>query len=159
MHRTFPFMKLSKEAYKKAADELAFRKNVLGPKLAEQIYESAAQGDGIHDNVQLRDTRNEIQVNLDVIARLEDVIRSSDNLSETKSESVQIGSIVRILDLETQKTREVQVVDTESLNFVTNAVSDKSPIGLAIIGKSLNDKIQVTLPNGNLKEFQIIEFK
>lgn len=152
-------MKLTQEAYKKAADELAYRKNVLAPKLGALIVESAAQGDGIHDNVQLRDTRDEIQVNLDAIARLEDVIRASDNTSENESGKVQMGSIVKIQDTSTNAVKEVQIVNSDALNFVSNAVTEQSPIGSALIGKKKRDKVKVILPNGNIKTFEIIEIK
>ena len=149
-------MKLSKEAYKKATEELAYRKEVLAPKLGALIVESAAQGDGIHDNVQLRDTRNEIQVNLDVIARLEEMIRTSDATESKSSESIQIGSSVTIKDLETGNEKQLQITSSEALNYVSNAVSDKSLIGSALIGKKKGDAVSITLPNGKVKNYKII---
>lgn len=148
-------MKLSEDAYKKAVDELAYRKNVLGPKLGALIVESAAQGDGIHDNVQLRDTRNEIQVNLDAIARLEEVIRKSDNSKVAENDIVSVGSTITIKDLSNQTEKQIQIVNPEALNYVSNAVSKDSPIGSALLGKKKGDTVSVTLPNGVKKQYLI----
>lgn len=64
----------------------------------------------------------------------------------TESETVEIGNIVTISDGKTEKT--YQIVGGYESNPLEGRMSHVSPIGKALIGKKVDETIEVRVPSG-----------
>ena len=75
--------------------------------------------------------------------------------SEMKADIVNLGSTVKVLDLEFEEEIEYSLVGTNEANPMLGRISDRSPIGSAMIGAKEGDLITVNTPDGELK-FKIL---
>lgn len=67
-------------------------------------------------------------------------------VSPVNKETVQIGHLVKIKNTEEEK--EYSIVGDYEADPKENKISTKSPIGMALFGKKVGDKIEITKPNG-----------
>lgn len=67
------------------------------------------------------------------------------------SNTVKAGSKVTLLDLDTSLRSTITILP--SLSFVpsTNTVSSASPVGKALIGRSLGETVTIKIPNGTFR--------
>ena len=75
--------------------------------------------------------------------------------SEMKADVVNLGSTVKVLDMEFEEEIEYSLVGTNEANPMQGKISDRSPIGSAMIGAKEGDLITVNTPDGELK-FKIL---
>ncbi len=58
------------------------------------------------------------------------------------------GERVTVWDLEAREERTFELVNGEETKYAEGAVSTDSPVGKALIGRSIGDTIQVDIPDG-----------
>ena len=69
-----------------------------------------------------------------------------------ETDQVLVGKRIKIIDMKNQKEEIFKIVQkVEFTNSDPEAVSAHSPIGKALIGKRLNDIIEVNVPSGKIK--------
>lgn len=140
----------TKEGYEKLLKKLEFLKKDR-PAAVKELARAREMGDlsenGLYTAAKSR--LNSIDNN---IFRTEMTIKFADVAESKKSNEVQIGSRVTVED-DSNKIVYKVVGDLEA-NPKENKVSQASPIGHALMGKKVGDKIIVLLPIGN-KEFTI----
>jgi len=66
------------------------------------------------------------------------------------------GTVVTLLDLDTQKKITYQLLGPDDADFDTGSISIHSPIGSAILGSLVGDKVSVELPRG-VRNLQVID--
>lgn len=66
------------------------------------------------------------------------------------------GTIVNLLELETDKEVSYQLLGPEESDVKSGSISILSPLGRAIIGKSVGDEVKVDTPGG-VREFEVLE--
>ena len=71
--------------------------------------------------------------------------------SEIDTEVVQVGNIVKVLDVEFDETIEYTIVGSTEVDVVANKISNESPIGQALLGKKRNNVVEVQAPVGIIK--------
>ena len=91
------------------------------------------------------------------ITELEELINHAKVIdeSEMKSDVVNLGSTVKVLDMEMDEEIEYSLVSTNEANPMLGRISDRSPIGSAMIGSVVGDVVTVDSPGGQLK-FKIL---
>ena len=87
------------------------------------------------------------------IAELEGLIEHAVIIDEAelKADIVNLGSTVKVLDMEEDEELEYSLVGTNEANPMLGRISDRSPIGSAMIGATVGDIITVNTPNGEIK--------
>lgn len=89
------------------------------------------------------------------IARLEDIVRRAIVIEHTNgNDSVEIGSRVAILDRGTGETVEY-VIEGAHAAPGPGVVSARSPVGRALLGRRLGDRVSVIPPNGRRRELEL----
>ena len=63
--------------------------------------------------------------------------------SEVDTEIVQIGNIVKVLDMEFDEKVEYTIVGSTEVDLSQNKISNESPMGMALLGKKKKDIIEV----------------
>ena len=140
--------------------ELDQLKNIKRPKIVAAIAEARSHGD-LKENAEYHAAKEEqaqtesraIEIN-DIIARANVIdIKKIDN-----NGNVIFGSTVTVKDLEESKKKTYKVVGKDEADISKNLIYFKSPIGKALIGKSLEDMVIVETPSGD-KTFEVLDIQ
>ena len=87
------------------------------------------------------------------IAELEEKIKYAKIIddSEVDLKVVQVGNIVKLLDMEFNEEVEYTIVGSTEVDLANNKISNESPMGQALIGKKKGQEIVVQAPAGDIK--------
>ena len=101
----------------------------------------------------LNEAKNEQAKVVSRIAELEGLIEHALIIDEAemKADVVNLGSTVKVFDMEFEEELEYSLVGTNEANPMLGRISDRSPIGSAMIGATVGDIVTVNTPNGELK--------
>lgn len=107
---------------------------------AERIKAARQMGD-LSENAEYQ-TAREDQDRLETrIGELEHILNNSQLIKKPKTDGmVRLGSTVKLKD---GTTKEFQVVGTMEADPLNGKVSDESPIGKALLGKKVGDKVEI----------------
>lgn len=91
---------------------------------------------------------------------LDKIIKNSEVIDIDKIPHVKVnfGSCVKLLDLESEEEKTFCIVGTYETNPNENLISNKSPLGRALLGKELNEEFEFNI-NEQTFEYEIIEIK
>jgi transcription elongation factor GreA len=64
---------------------------------------------------------------------------------------VSLGTQVTLLDLDSKKELSYVIVGSEESDPKANRISAASPVGQAVLGKSIGDEVTVKVPKGTRK--------
>ncbi|MBS3902748.1 MAG: transcription elongation factor GreA [Dethiobacter sp.] len=137
--------------------ELEHLKSIKRREVAARIKTAISFGD-ISENSEYEDAKNEQAFIEGRIITLEKMLRNVRIIDdeETSSEIVSIASTVILRDLEYDEDCKYTIVGSAEANPAESKISNESPVGKAIIGKKINDIVEVSVPAGVLK-YQIIK--
>lgn len=148
---------LSAEGMRKLQDELQYLSKTRRAEVADQIAVARGFGD-LSENAEYDDAKNE-QSRLEAqILELEETLRTAIVIDESKvsTDSVNIGTTVRVLDVAEKEEEEYTIVGARESDPNSNKISNESPMGAALLGKKKGDKFTVVVPSGPI-EFKIID--
>jgi len=117
----------------------------------QAIVEARDKGD-LSENAEY-DAAREAQALLELrIAKLEDVISNARIVDETKIDlsKVSILTTVKIKNMSTGSTMKYTLVAQNEADMKIGKISVDSPIGKALLGKKVGDKVDVQVPAGNI---------
>ncbi len=119
--------------------------------VAEKIKEAREQGD-LSENAEYdaaRDEQRDIEAR---IAEIEGILKTvevaDDDADSTKAN---IGRRIVIIDMDSSEEMTVDLVGTNEANILENRISNESPVGRAILGRSVGDVVTVEAPAGIYK--------
>ncbi len=99
-------------------------------------------------SVQLKE---QLEMVVNKIEELEEALLNSDIIARPgKTTSVEIGSKVKVR-MSGAREKEFHIVSQLEADPVQSKISDQSPLGLALIGKKVNQEVEVTAPAGVLR--------
>jgi len=149
---------LTQEGYDKLVKELDYMKNVRRVEISERLKAAIALGD-LSENSEYDDAKNEQGRLESDISELETKLRNSEIIQLTSgTDKVVIGSTVTIRDVELDNIETFMIVGSTEANPDDHKISDESPIGVAILGKTAGVTVQVHAPIGIL-DFEILDVK
>jgi len=145
------------EGLKKLKEELDHLKSVMRPKASADIAEARDKGD-LSENAEY-DAAKEAQGMLEMrIAKMEEVYSNARLIDESHLDlsKVLVLSIVKIKNQTNGMELTYTLVAESEADLKTGKISVTSPIGKGLLGKSVGDIAEITVPNGTLK-FEILE--
>ncbi|MBE6568628.1 MAG: transcription elongation factor GreA [Ruminococcaceae bacterium] len=145
-------IKYTVEGHKALIDELDYLKKVKIEEVKVSLAEARSFGD-LSENSEYDEAKNEQAKVVSRIAELEELLEHAEIVdeSEFKADIVNLGSTVKVLDLEYDEELEYNLVGTNEANPMLGRISDRSPIGAAMIGAKEGDTVTVHTPNGEMK--------
>ena len=148
---------VTNEGLKKLKDEYEYLKNVKRKEVTEAIKVALSFGD-LSENSEYTEAKDEQGRVESRIVELEEMLKNVRVISESDvhTNSVNVGASVRLLDVKGKKERIYTIVGSTEADAMNGKISDRSPIGAAIIGHSAGETVFVTTPGGE-KEFKILE--
>jgi len=150
---------LTQEGLKKLEEELEHLKSVKRREVAERIKIAIGYGD-ISENSEYEDAKNEQAFIEGRIITLEKMLRNARiiNDDDVDTNTVSVGSIVTLEDLEFKDTVEYSIVGSAESDPLQNKISNESPVGKAILGKSKGSIVEVNVPAGVI-QYKIVDIK
>ena len=150
---------LTQEGYDKLEEELNYLRTEKRSEIAERIKVALGFGD-LSENSEYDEAKNAQAENEVKIAELEDKIRHAKIIDEKEidTETVQIGNIVKVLDMEFDEKIEYTIVGSTEVNLAENKISNESPLGAALLGEKKNKVVEVNAPAGVIK-YKILSIK
>ncbi|MEC0228814.1 MULTISPECIES: transcription elongation factor GreA [Paenibacillus] len=150
---------LTPQGLRKLEDELEHLKSVKRREVAERIKVAIGYGD-ISENSEYEDAKNEQAFIEGRIITLEKLLRNARiiNNDDVDTNTVSVGSIVTLKDLEFGDLVEYNIVGTAESDPLQNKISNESPVGRAILGKQRGANVDVVVPAGVI-QYQIIDIK
>ncbi|NCB42487.1 MAG: transcription elongation factor GreA [Clostridia bacterium] len=150
---------MTKEGYDKIFQEHEHLVSVKRGEVAERIKEAISYGD-ISENAEYDSAKNEQAELEDRILKLENMMRKGKIISEDQltGDHVNLGLSVVVKDKKTKEKFTYVIVGGTEADPFTGRISNESPVGKALLGKSVGDKVEIHTEMGNLS-YEILEIK
>ena len=148
------------EGLEKLKLELNELKNIKRPQVVVAIAEARSHGD-LKENAEYHAAKEQQAQMESRVIEINDIIARANVIDVTKIENngnVIFGSTVTVHDLEIDKKKTFKIVGKDEADISKNLIYFRSPIGKALIGKSLEDMVTVETPSGE-KTFEILDIK
>jgi len=147
----------TEEGLKKLKDELDQLERVERPSISKQIAEARDKGD-LSENAEY-DAAKEAQGMLEMkISKLKDIISKARIIDESKMDSSKayILSTVTIKNLKNNQQMKYTLVPEKEANIREGKLSVDSPIAKGLLGKTVGEQVEISVPAGQI-QFEIID--
>lgn len=141
---------LTEEGFQKLSAELAFLKD-KNNQLITQIEEVAQPDESGEDSLatQLKEELEVVNEKIDDIEKALEMSEIIAGKSGSKKNLVEVGCSVKI-KISGSNTKEFSIVSHIEADPSQNKISDQSPLGQALIGKKINEEVEVQAPVGKI---------
>ena len=139
--------------------ELHELKTVKRPRVIQAIAEAREHGD-LSENAEYHAARERQSFIEGRILELEDIISRVDviDLSKLSGKTVRFGASVTVADVDTDEEITYQIVGPYEADLAKKKISIQSPLGRALIGRTIGDVAEVSAPGGS-KGYEILRVK
>ena len=130
---------------RKMEEEIAYRKNVLALELGAELKRTREYGD-LSENAEYKEAKRLKRKNESRVRYLEAMIRTA-KVIEIKKADDAVGLFDRVLiyNEKMKAEKEIQLVTTLRQNALLGFVSKESPLGQAIMGHKVGDRVLVSV--------------
>ncbi len=137
------------EGFKQLESELHRLKSEERPRIIQAIAEARAHGD-LSENAEYHAAKEQQGINEARVAELEDKLSRAEVIDTSKlsGETVKFGATVSLEDEDTGEKVAYKIVGEAEANVRDGKISVASPIGRALIGKTIGDSVEVATPKG-----------
>ncbi|MEL0184722.1 MAG: transcription elongation factor GreA [Hyphomicrobiales bacterium] len=143
--------------YEALQSEIKRLKTIERPAIISAIAEARKHGD-LSENAEYHAAKEQQAMNEAKISDLEDKLSRADviDISKLSGSIVKFGANVTLVDEDTEKESQYQIVGEFESDITKGLISISSPIARALIGKSIGDSVEVATPGGG-KSYEIIQ--
>lgn len=140
---------LTKEGKKQLEEKLDYYKTVKRPEVIKRIGLAREFGD-LSENSEY-DAAKEEQARIEgEISDMEQKLRDCILIQKVDTSKVNIGCRVELLNNTLGQTVTYKIVGTTESDPLNGLISNQSPVGKAVLGKTVGDDVVVTTPNGDI---------
>lgn len=138
-------------------DELEELKTVKRKEVAEKIKIARGYGD-LSENSEYDEAKNEQGFVESRIATLEKMLKHARIIddNELTTDIISVGSHVKIKDGDGDED-EYDITGSTEADPLNGKISDESPVGAALMGHKVGDTVDITLPNGAVTCYTVLE--
>jgi transcription elongation factor GreA len=142
----------------KLEEELDTLKTQRRKDVAARIKQAIEFGD-ISENSEFEDAKNEQAFIEGRIITLEKMLRRARVIDDNDDKDVAaVGSVVLLKDMENAAEEEYMIVGSAEADPMANKISNESPVGKAVLGKTRGALIEVAAPMGALR-YQVLDIR
>ncbi len=148
---------LTKERMKEIEDEYQYLTTVVRKEIAQKIADARSHGD-LSENADYDAAKDEQGLLELKINQLGELLSKSQIISSSDfpTDKVYILSTVKIKNLKTKSVETYSLVSAAEADFEQNKIAVTSPLGKALLGKTVGEIVEIKVPNG-INKFEIIE--
>ncbi|MBE5735729.1 MAG: transcription elongation factor GreA [Clostridiales bacterium] len=150
---------LTKEGYKELEARLLYLKSEGRVAVADKISVARSFGD-ISENSEYDAAREEEALLEQEIVEIENTLRNAKIISKSKVDTakVNVGATVKVKDKEFNDELTFSIIGSFESDPAKGLISNESPTGKALLGKSVGDIVTVDVPGSNMKiTYQVLE--
>ena len=148
--------KLTENDIKKIQEEIDYRKLVVRKDAIEAVKEARAQGD-LSENFEYYAAKRDKNKNESRIRYLERMIKNAEVISdESKDDEVGMNNTVELYFEEDDETEKFKITTSVRGNSLDGNISIESPIGKAVMGHKVGDRVEVVV-NENISYYVVIK--
>jgi transcription elongation factor GreA len=151
-------MYLTREQHEKMKQELNYYKTVERRKIIEEIAAAREHGD-LKENAEYAAAKEKQAFIEGKILRLEETLSRARVLTDEMMalNVVRVGSRVKLYDTKWDEEIEYEIVPSAEFHSSDlNVVSVDSPVGKALVGREVDDIVEIQVPVGTL-QYKVIE--
>ncbi|MAG12216.1 transcription elongation factor GreA [bacterium] len=146
---------LSKEKFEDLKKELEHLKTEKRKEVAESLEYARSLGD-LSENAEYQEA-GRLQTEVEArIAAIEVMLRSAIIVSDYKGGIINIGSTVTVEKASDGLKQTYKIVGSEETDIEQGKISNKSPIGAALLGREKGETVTVETPGGEV-EYRIVK--
>ena len=134
----------------KLKEELNYLKNVQRRKIISAIAEARSHGD-LKENAEYHAAKEQQSHCEGRIQEINDIIARANVIDVTKlsnSGKIIFGSTIELLNIDTKEKKTYKIVGKDEADIKKNLIYFKSPLGKGLIGKNLNNIVEIETPAG-----------
>ena len=148
---------MTEAGFSRLQEELRRLKSVDRPAVIRAIAEAREHGD-LSENAEYHAARERQSFIEGRVLELEDKIARAEviDVSKLSGTAVKFGATVVLADEETDEETKYQIVGEDEADIKLGLLSVTSPLGRALIGKQVNESVEVTTPRG-AKSYEIVK--
>lgn len=148
---------MTQDGYNQLKAELDDLKTVKRRDVSEKIRVARGFGD-LSENSEYDEAKNEQAIVEARIQLLEDQLKFAKvlDVAQLSTSTVSVGTKVKIYDMEFGEELHYRIVSSVESNQSMETITDKSPVGEALIGHVVGDVVDVKVPAGVI-QFKILE--
>jgi len=152
---------ITKGGYQKIKDELDRLLTVERPTISKAIGEAIELGD-LSENEEYATAKDKQKIIESMIATLSQRLANADivDIKSFASEEGGFGATIRLLDLNTDKEIQYQLLSEFESDISAGKIAIESIVGRSFVGKKKGEEIEIKTPAG-IKEYKIlsVEYK
>ena len=142
----------TEQKLKALEDELEHLKVVKRKEVAGKIKEAREQGD-LSENAEYdaaKDEQRDIEARIE---ELEGILKNAEVVveDEVDFDKINVGCTVKVFDVTFDEEMEFKIVGSTEANSLEGKISNESPVGQALIGKSVGDIVDVETQAGDIQ--------
>ncbi len=144
----------------KLRQELQELKSVQRPRIIKAIAEARAHGD-LKENAEYHAAREQQSFIEGRIQEIEGKLSTAqiiDPATVNANGRVIFGATVDLLDVASDKEVTYQIVGDDEADLKENKISISSPVARALLGKEVDDLVEVKAPGG-MREYEVIAIR
>lgn len=141
---------ITKDGLHKIEEELRHLETVRRTEVADKIRQ-AKELLSTPNDAEYEDAKNEQAMVEGRIQALQSLIQNAEIIDEDgahRSKIVMLGTTVKVKSSDDAKSHEYTIVGPAEADPRAGRISHESPIGRALIGKKVNEEVQVNVPKG-----------
>lgn len=150
--------KMSRERLDALKKELLYLETVREKEVAELIKEARSFGD-LSENSEYDEAKAEQGKLYSKIAEIKVLVENAEVIDDLEQDvpkdTVTLGSVVRVRDIEDDFEETYEIVGSQEANPRAGRISDDSPVGQGLHGHRAGDTVVINAPVGELK-FEIL---
>jgi transcription elongation factor GreA len=132
-------------------NELSTLKTVRRKEIADALEYAKSLGD-LSENAEYHQAREDQANCEDRISHIEQILKNAVITTGThKGGVIEVGSTVTIQKKGDKGEKTIILVGSEEADAVEGKISNESPLGKALIGKTKGDKVTVNAPKGEIE--------
>lgn len=150
---------MTAEGLEPLKEELHQLKAVERHAVIKAIAEAREHGD-LSENAEYHAARERQSFIEGRISELEDIVSRADviDVSKLSGKTVRFGASVTVADVDSDEETTYQIVGPYEADLKKHKISIQSPLGRALIGKTIGDTAEVTAPGGG-KAYEVLGVK
>jgi len=148
---------LTKQKYEELVAELKDLKNIKRKEVAEALDYARGLGD-LSENAEYHEARaNQADVE-DRISKLEGILKNTTMVEDRHGDHAVIGSTVVVEKKDGTKKMTLMIVGSAESDISAGKISNRSPIGAAVLGKKKGESFSFNSPSGKM-EYKVVDVK
>ncbi|MFH1454983.1 MAG: transcription elongation factor GreA [bacterium] len=148
---------LTKKKYEELMAELTDLKNVKRKEVAESLDYARGLGD-LSENAEYHEARAKQADIEERILKLEGILKNTIVVEDRHGDHVVIGSTVVVEKIDGSKKMTLMIVGSAESDLAGGKISNRSPIGSAVLGKKKGESFSFNSPSGKM-EYKVVEVK